>query len=109
MPGRHDAGPAADPYHLVEAGLRQWFEMDLRSVSGLRVVPSIVVHAAWQEFMRDPGSYSAFCASALGYDLPSVPALDVVPGEPPAGGGTAQGLRSRPTDSRAVKPVTASR
>jgi uncharacterized membrane protein YgcG len=68
---------------LVEVGLRNWFEMNLRSIGDLSLVPSILVHAAWQEFMRDPGSYSAFCASTIGYDLPSVPALDVIPGEPP--------------------------
>jgi hypothetical protein len=81
--GGHDAGPVADASRLVEVGLRNWFEMNLRSVGDLNVVPSILVHAAWQEFMRDPGSYSAFCTSTIGYDLPSVPALDVIPGEPP--------------------------
>jgi hypothetical protein len=57
--------------------------MNLRAPGDLKVVPSILVHAAWREFMLDPGSYSAFCASAIGYDLLSVPALEAIAGEAP--------------------------
>jgi hypothetical protein len=79
-PDGPDAG-LADAYRLVEGGLRQWFEMNLRAAGDLKLVPSILVHAAWQEFMLDSNSYSAFCASAIGYDLASVPALSAMPGE----------------------------
>jgi hypothetical protein len=73
---------------LVEVGLRHWFEMNLcsplHSRGGLPVVPSVLVHAAWQQFMRDPISYSAFCAAAIGYDLVGVPAIDITPYGVPA-------------------------
>jgi hypothetical protein len=81
--GGPDAGLADDAYRLVEMGLRNWFEMNLRRAGDLIVLPSILVHAAWHEFMRDSSSYSAFCASAIGYDLRSVPALHAIPGEHP--------------------------
>jgi hypothetical protein len=81
--GTHHASPAADASRLLEAGLRNWFEMNLCSAGDLKVVPSILVHAAWQEFMLRPGSYRAFCDSTIGYDLPSVPALEVTRGDAP--------------------------
>lgn len=57
----------------VEAGLRQFFRVHLRS-RGLAAMPSQAVDALWHAFILDTRAYAAFCSQALGRFLHHRPA-----------------------------------
>jgi hypothetical protein len=66
-----EAAQHADPHGLLLAGLRQWFEVNVRQPErrwplGL---PSVAVRRAWAAMAESP-EYPPFCARAFGRDLP---------------------------------------
>lgn len=59
----------ADPYGLVEQGLRQWFEVHVRTPERPLGLPSVAVEVAWQACIADTDGYATFCEAVFGQPL----------------------------------------